>query len=73
MADRTDPANPRGDLWHFEERPALREFLKPAPFINMEESTIDLPLAIEMNGHFGVTFDARDRFNGDLLHVEILL
>ncbi len=44
MADRTDPADARGDRGHFRKITAFAEFLETAELIDMEMRVLHLPI-----------------------------
>ncbi len=72
VADRANPADPRGDRGHLIEWPAFHEFFEAAQLGDVEEGFRDLAVIVEMNADLRVTFDPRDRVDDDGLHQGLL-
>ncbi|MFM1944521.1 MAG: hypothetical protein RI897_3503 [Verrucomicrobiota bacterium] len=65
VADGADTADARGDVGHFCEEPAFAEFFEPAEFVYVEAGGGDGAGVIELEGDFGVAFDAGDGVDGE--------
>ena len=74
VADRADAADARGDPRHFPEAAPFAEFLEAAKLGDMEAGIVHLAVVAEVDGDFGVPFDAGHGINGDgLRHGRCLL
>src|SRR5271165_3185304 len=68
VADGADAADARGNARHFVEWAALGELLKSADLRHLEPRVSDIARVVQLNGDFGVPFDAAYRLNRDALH-----
>jgi hypothetical protein len=67
MADRTNATNARCDLRHLEVQTSFAEFFEAAKLVDMHVCASNGMIVFHVNGHFGVTFDAGDRFDRNFL------
>jgi hypothetical protein len=65
MRYRADAAQPLHHHRHFPIRPALDEFLEAAKFDDVQAHLMHVVVFVEQQRDLAVTFDARDRFDGD--------
>ena len=63
VAHRADAADARHDAGHLGERPAFHELLEAAEFGDVKLRGFHLARVVEMNGDFGVAFDAGHGLN----------
>ena len=67
MAHRADTANARRDLRHFKIQAPFAEFFKPAKLVDVHVGMVNSIIVFHVYRHFGMTFNASDRFDGNFL------
>lgn len=65
VANGADAADAFGDLGHFVEESAFAEFFESAELVDVESGSFDVSGVVELDGDFGMSFDASHGFDGD--------